>query len=153
MKISGQVGAGAPAASQAHDSTGHRHIEGTRSMDAAETLKGAAETLTDHSRKNLEAIVASASAAAKGAEALGAEAAAYSRSFLETQVATAKAVAAAKTPHEAFEAQAAFARGAFESYVSELGKVGELFAAAWRESATPLSARVGEVVGALQAAR
>jgi phasin family protein len=122
-------------------------------MDAAETLKAAAEAVTEQSRKNLEAVVASASAAAKGAEALGGEAAAWSRSFLETHAAAAKAVAAAKTPLEAFEVQTAFARGAFESYVAEMSKVGEMLAAACKDAAAPLNARASEAMAGLNGAR
>src|SRR5579871_3701475 len=43
-----------------------------------------------HSKKNLEAAVASVTAATKGAEALGAQAMAYSKKSLEDQVAAAK---------------------------------------------------------------
>jgi phasin family protein len=116
------------------------------------TLAAVAEANT-HSKKNLEAVVAAVSAAARGAETLGAEAVAYSKAAFETQVNNAKALAAAKTPQELFELQTAFAKGAFEAYVSEVGKISELWTASFKESVAPINARVSDVVGKFQAAR
>lgn len=105
------------------------------------------------SKKNLEAVVASVSAAAKGAETLSAQAVAFSKTAFETQVNAAKALAGAKTPQELFELQTAFAKGAFETYVGELGKMTETFTASFKESFKPLNERVSDVVGRLQATR
>lgn len=116
------------------------------------TLAALAEANT-HSKKNVEAVVASVSAAAKGAEALGAQAVAYSKKAFETQVTAAKTIAAAKTPQEVFEAQTAFARSAFEAYVGEFGRMSETLSASFRESVKPLNERVTDVVGRFQAAR
>jgi phasin family protein len=116
------------------------------------TLSALAEANT-HSKKNLEAVVASVTAAARGAETLGAEAMAYSKSAFETQVNNAKALAAVKTPQELFELQTAFAKGAFDAYVTEVGKISEIWSASFRESLAPLNARVSDVVGKLQAVR
>lgn len=116
------------------------------------TLAAMTEANT-HSKKNLEAVVASVSAAAKAAEVLGAEAVAYSKSAFENQVNAVKALATAKTPQEIFELQTSFAKGAFETYVSEMGKVSEIFAASFKESFKPLNDRVTDVVGRFQVAR
>jgi phasin family protein len=116
------------------------------------TLAALSEANT-HSKKNLEAVVASVSAAAKGAEVLGAQTVAYSKSAFETNVSNAKALAGAKTPQELFELQTTFAKGAFETYVSELGKMTEIFSASFKESVKPLNERVTETVGKLQAVR
>jgi phasin family protein len=116
------------------------------------TLAALAEANT-HSKKNLEAVVASVTAAAKGAEVLGAQAVAYSKSAFETQVTAAKALAAAKTPQEAFELQTSFAKSAFETYVSELGKFTDTLTASYKDAVKPLNERVSETVGKLQATR
>lgn len=116
------------------------------------TLAAFAEANT-HSKKNLEAVVAAVSAVARGAETLGAEAVAYSKSAFETQVNNAKALASAKTPQELFELQTTFAKGAFEAYVSEVGKISELWSASFKESVAPINARVSDVVGKYQAVR
>lgn len=105
------------------------------------------------SKKNLEAVVASVSAAAKGAETLSAQAVAFSKTAFETQVNAAKSLAAAKTPQEVVELQTAYAKSAFETYVGEMGRMSETFAASFKDSLKPLNERVNDVVGKFQAAR
>jgi phasin family protein len=65
----------------------------------------------------------------------------------------AKALAAAKTPQELFELQSGFAKSYFEAYVSEVGKISEIWSASFKESFAPINARVSDVVGKLQAVR
>ena len=125
----------------------------TAFKDGVEKSLAALSEANAHSKKNLEAVVASVSAAAKGAEALGAQAVAYSKSAFETQVNAAKALTTAKTPQELFELQTAFAKGAFETYVSELGKMTETFQASFKASVQPLNERVSDTVSKLQATR
>jgi phasin family protein len=78
---------------------------------------------------------------------------AYSKSAFETQVGAAKALATAKTPQELFELQTAFAKSAFETYVSEFGKMSETFQASIKASFLPINERVSDTVGKLQATR
>ena len=125
----------------------------TAFKDGVEKTMAALGEANAHSKKNLEAVVAAVTAAAKGAEVLGAEAVAYSKSAFETNVNNAKTLAAAKTPQEFFELQTSFAKGAFETYVSEVSKMSELFAASFKDSVKPLNERVTDVVGKLQAVR
>lgn len=121
--------------------------------DGVEKTLAALTEANTHSKKNLEAVVASVSAAARGAEALGAQAVTYSKSTFESQVNAAKALATAKNPQEVFELQTTFAKGAFEAYISELGRMSETFAASFKESFKPLNERVSDVVGRMQAPR
>lgn len=125
----------------------------TAFKDGVEKSLAALGEANTYSKKNLEAVVASATAAARGAEAVSAHAVAYSKSAFETQVNAVKALAAAKTPQEAFELQTAFAKSAFETYVSEATKIGELLTASFKDSFKPLNERVTETVGKLQATR
>ncbi|MDB5418416.1 MAG: hypothetical protein JWP50_1835 [Phenylobacterium sp.] len=125
----------------------------TAFKDGVEKTLAAVSEANTHSKKNLEAVVASVTAATKGAEALGAQAVAYSKTAFETQVTAAKALAGAKTPQELFELQSAFAKGAFETYVSELGKMSETFAASFKDSFKPINERVSDAVSKLQATR
>lgn len=121
--------------------------------DGVEKALSALSEANAHSKKNLEAVVASVSAAARGAEALGSQAVAYSKSAFETQVNAAKALAAAKSPQELFELQTNFARTAFEAYVGELGRMTETLTASVKDSFRPLNERVNDVVGGFQATR
>jgi phasin family protein len=125
----------------------------TAFKDGVEKSLAALGEANTHSKKNLEAVVASVTAATKGAEAIGAQAVAYSKSAFETQTAAAKALAGAKTPQELFELQTAFAKTAFETYVSELSKMTETFQASFKASFQPINERVSDTVGKLQATR
>ena len=105
-----------------------------------------------HSKKNLEAVVASVTAATKGAEALGAQAMAYSKKAVEDQVAAAKNLAGAKSVQEVVELQTSYAKFALESYIAEMNKASETVAASVKESFQPLNERVTAFVEKIQAA-
>jgi len=125
----------------------------TAFKDGVEKTLAAMADVNTHSKKNLEAVVASVSAAAKGAEALSAQAVAFSKSAFETHVNAAKTLAAAKTPQEVVELQTAYAKSTFETYVGEIGRMSETFAVSFKESLKPLNERVNDVVGSFQATR
>lgn len=109
--------------------------------------------LNTHSKKNFEALVASMTAATKGAEALGSHAVAFSRKAVEDQVAAAKTLAGAKSVQEVIELQTGFAKSAFEAYVSEMNKMAETVAVSLKESASPINERVTAFVERIQTAR
>ena len=83
--------------------------------DGVEKTLAALNDANAHSKKNLEAVVASVTAATKGAEALGAQAMAYSKTSFETQVAAAKSLTSAKSVQEVVELQTSFAKSALEA--------------------------------------
>src|SRR5665213_1644295 len=68
--------------------------------DSVEKSMAALGELNTHSKKNLEAVVASVTAATKGAETLGARAIAFSKKSVEDHVAAAKSFAGAKSLQE-----------------------------------------------------
>ncbi len=106
-----------------------------------------------HSKKNLEAVVASVTAVTKGAESLGALYMAYSKTAVENQVAAAKALSGAKSVQEAVELQTTWAKSAMELYMAEVGKMGETVAAAVKDSMKPLNERVTATVEKLQSVK
>lgn len=120
--------------------------------DNVEKSLTALNELNAHSKKNLEALVASATAATKGAEELGAETMSFAKKAFEDQVAAAKSLAGAKSVQEAVELQTAFAKSAFESYLAQFGKVSEVVAASVKETVKPINERVAAVVERAQAA-
>ena len=121
--------------------------------DAIEkSLAALAETNT-YSKKNLEAMVASTTAAAKGAEALGAQAMAFSKKNIEDQMAAAKSLSSAKSLQEAMELQTAYTKSALETYMAEMSKMSEIVTAAMKDSMKPLNERVTAAVERFQAAR
>ena len=120
--------------------------------DGVEKTLAALNDANSTSKKNLEAVVASVTAATKGAEELGAETMAFSKKAFEEQVAAAKALAGAKSVQEAVELQSAWAKSAFEGYVAQFGKFSELVTASVKETVKPINERVAAVVERAQAA-
>ncbi len=121
--------------------------------DGVEKSLAALNELNAHSRKNLEAVIASATASAKGAEALSAQAMAFSKALFDTQVNAAKSLAGAKSVQEIVELQTSFAKTALETYMAEVGKMSETVSASVKESIKPINERVTAVVETFQAVR
>ncbi|MDB5450243.1 MAG: hypothetical protein JWQ52_1371 [Phenylobacterium sp.] len=121
--------------------------------DGVEKTLASLNEANTHSKKNLEAVVASVTAATKGAEALGAQAMAFSKTSFENQVAAAKSLAGAKSVQEVVELQTAFAKSALESYMAQVGQMSETVSASVKDSMKPLNERVTAMVERLQAAR
>ena len=121
--------------------------------DSIEKSLSALGELNTHSKKNLEAVVASVTAATKGAEALGAQAMAFSKKSLEDQVAAAKSLSGAKSVQEVVELQTAWAKSALEAYIAEMNKASETVAASVKESFQPINERITALVERIQAAR
>ena len=109
--------------------------------------------LNTHSKKNLEGIVASTTASAKGAEALGAQAITFSKAVFDTQVSAAKSLAGAKSVQEVVELQTAFAKTALETYITQFGAMSETVSSSVKESLKPINERVTAVVEKFQAVR
>ena len=120
--------------------------------DTIEKSLGALSEANVHSKKNLEAVVASVTAATKGAEALGAQAMAYSKKAVEDQVAAAKNLAGAKSVQEVVELQTSYAKFALETYIAEMNKASETVAASVKESFQPINERITAFVETIQAA-
>ena len=125
----------------------------TAFKDGVEKTLAALNDANTVSKQNLEAVVASVTAATKGAEALGAQAMAYSKAAFDNQVTAAKALAGAKSVQEVIELQTAFAKSALETYMAEVSKMSETVSASVKDSVKPLNERVTAVVERLQAAR
>ena len=121
--------------------------------DGVEKSLAAMNDMNAQSKKNLEAIVASATASAKGAEAMGAQAMAFSKAMFDAQVSAAKSLSGAKSLQEVVELQNAFAKSALETYMSEFGKMSETFSASMKESMKPIHERVTATVEKFQAVR
>jgi phasin family protein len=122
-------------------------------MDTMEKTLAALSDFNGHSKQNLEAAVASMTAAAKGAESLGAQALAYSKKSMEDGVAAAQALAATKSVQEAVEFQTAFVKTSMEAYMAELTRMSETVAASVKDSFKPINERVTAMVERVQAAR
>lgn len=121
--------------------------------DGVEKSLTALNEVNAQGKRNMEAVAASVTAAAKGAEALGAQAVAYSKKAFEDQVTQAKALAAARSVQEVVELQTAYAKVALEAYISELNRASETVSTAVKDTLRPLNERATSVVEQFQAAR
>ena len=121
--------------------------------DAVEKSLAQLNELNAHSKKNLEAVIASVTAQAKGAEALGAQAMAYSKKAVEDHVAAAKSLSGAKSVQEVIELQTAYAKSALDAYIAEVSKMSDIVTSSVKDAVKPLNERVTAAVERLQAAR
>jgi len=106
-----------------------------------------------YGKETVEACAKSASAAGKGAETFNNELYAFSKKSIEDSITAAKALMGAKSVHEALEFQSDFAKTAFDGYIGQFSKFGEIFANTARDSLEPLQGRVQAWVEVVQSAR
>ena len=121
--------------------------------DGVEKSLASLNDINAQSKQNLEAMVAAATAATKGAEALGAQAIAFSKKSVEDNVAAAKTLSGAKSVQEVVELQTGWYKASLEAYMAEFNRASEIVAASVKDSLTPLNARVTAAVEKFQAVR
>ena len=121
--------------------------------DGVEKSLAGLNDLNAQSKQNLEALVASATATAKGAEALNAQAMAYGKTAVEKHVEAAKAMASARSVQEVIELQTTYAKSAMETYMAEMNRASETFSTMMKTAFRPLNERATAAVETMQAAR
>ena len=126
--------ASAKAANLAADS---QKTLGENVEDFSKRLQG----VSSFNQQTLEAFGKSSEIAAKAFEGIGREVAAYTKTSFEERVAAAQDLATAKTLPELFEKQTAFARSAFEGWVQQASRLSEIYTAAVKDIAAPISER------------
>ena len=115
-----------------------------RAKAAVEKSQKLAEELTEFSKGNVEAIVASGKLAAKGVEAMGQDAAEFGRKNLESAQAALKSFAAVKSPAEFFKLQSDYAKSAFDTLVAHTSKNTEASLKLAGDVFQPLSNRMAQ---------
>jgi phasin family protein len=96
---------------------------------------------SDFAKGNVEALVASGRAAAKGVEALSQDAADYGRKSFETATTAFRSLSTAKSPTELFKLQSDFAKSSFDASVAQASKMSEALIKIMGEVFEPLSTR------------
>ncbi len=109
--------------------------------------------LNAHGKKNLEALVESATAAQKGAEALSQHSLGFAKKSWEDGVAAAQSIAQARSVQELVELQTNYAKSAMEAYLTQMTKVADVMTASVKDSFKPINERVTASVEQFQAAR
>jgi phasin family protein len=105
------------------------------------------EDVQDYGKQGFEAWVASATAMTKGFQAVAAETAEYSKKSFEKGTAAFQEIMAAKSLDRALAVQQGFAKDAYEGFVGQLNKFGELYAAAAKEAYKPFEAQIAQFTG------
>lgn len=123
-----------------------------RAKTAMEKSAKLGEELTELTKGNVEALVASGKVAAKGAETMAQEAAEYGKRNFESATAMFKSLASAKSPTELFQLQSQFAKSSFDGVVAEASKLSEAWVKLAGEVVQPISNRYAVAAEKLKAA-
>ena len=91
-------------------------------------------------KEGFEAAVASSTAATKGFQAIAQDVADYSKKSFELSTGTFEKVIAARSFERVLEVQQGYAKEAYEGFVAQATKVGELYAAVAKEAFKPYEA-------------
>jgi phasin family protein len=121
--------------------------------DSFEKAAAAFGDFNAFSKDNVEALVASASSAGKGAEKINARVASYAKQALEDGVEVAKKAAAVKSVQELLELQSEYAKASPDTYMGEVNKLADLYATTLKDAFKPLNERVTAAVELYQTQR
>ncbi|MET0269963.1 MAG: TIGR01841 family phasin, partial [Sphingomonas sp.] len=112
-----------------------------RAKSAMQKSTKMGEEMTELTKGNVEAIVASGKIAAKGTESFVQEVVDYNKKTFETATAMFKSMAAVKSPTELFQLQTEYAKSSFDNAVAEASKFSEAFVKLAGEVVQPISNR------------
>ncbi|MGF1502295.1 MAG: phasin family protein [Paracoccaceae bacterium] len=107
-----------------------------------EKMTASIEDFSTFGQQNMEALVTSSKRAAKAAEEINAQLAAFTKRSLEDGMAAAKDMTTSKSVTELMEKQMAFAKNSFDGFFAEMGKLQEIAASATKETMDPLTERL-----------
>ncbi|GLK71791.1 phasin family protein [Ancylobacter dichloromethanicus] len=96
-------------------------------------------------KDNLDLAVKSFGTVSKGVQAIAVEVADYSKKSFEEGTATAEKLFGAKTLDKAVEIQSDYFKSAYESFVAQATKMGELYADLAKETYKPYENVIGKV--------
>ena len=100
------------------------------------------------SKDNVEAAVRSFGAASKGYQAIAAEMTNYSKKWFEDGTAAMERLLGAKTLEKAIEVQSDYVKTAYEGFVAEATKLGELYTDLAKETYKPFEGLLAKVAPA-----
>ncbi|HEX8444992.1 MAG TPA: phasin family protein [Sphingomonas sp.] len=135
---------GLPPMATAFDTTKAHDMMGdisTRAKGAMEKSVKFAEEMTEFTKGNVEAIVASSRVAVKGIESMAQDAAETAKSGFEQAQTAMKSFTQVKSPTELFQLQSDFAKTAFDQMVANASKASEQVMKLMGDVAQPLSNR------------
>jgi phasin family protein len=102
------------------------------------------EDLQQVSKENVDIAMKSVGAVSKGAQAIAAEIAGYSKKSFEDGTAALEKLFGVKSFEKAIELQTEYAKTAYEGFVAEATKLSEMYADLAKESYKPFEAMVAK---------
>jgi phasin family protein len=103
------------------------------------------EDMQKFGKDNMDATVKSLGALSKSLQAITIEIADYSKKVFEQSAAATEKLIGAKSLEKAIEVQSDYAKSAYETFVAEAMKLGELYADLAREAYKPFETQFGKV--------
>jgi hypothetical protein len=97
---------------------------------------------------NLDAVVKTFGAVTKGAQTIALEAADYARKSFEQSTVTVEKLVGAKTLDKAIEIHTDYLKNAYEGFVAQSTKIGELYAGVAKEAFKPYERLAAKPAGA-----
>jgi phasin family protein len=97
------------------------------------------------SKDNMDATLKSFGACSKSAQAIAVELADYGKKVFEQSTAATEKLIGAKSLEKAFEVQSDYVKSAYEGFVAEATKLGELYADLAKEAYKPFESQFGKV--------
>jgi len=102
------------------------------------------EDLQKLGQKNFDAAVQSVGEVNKGFQAIAAEVTDYTKKAFEDSTAAFEKLAGAKSLDQAFEIQSSYAKKAYEAYVAEMSKLGEMYVDLARDAYKPVETAIAK---------
>jgi hypothetical protein len=98
------------------------------------------------SQEGFDAVVRAYGETNKGLQAMATEVADYSKKALEDATRVFQQLVTAKSAEQAFEIQSQYAKKAYDAYIAEASKLGEMWTALAREAYKPVERAVAKTV-------
>ncbi|MBI1264744.1 MAG: phasin family protein [Alphaproteobacteria bacterium] len=108
---------------------------------------------TAFQKDTVDAMIASATTAAKSLEDINTSALAYAKKSMEDTVSVARTMAGAKSVQELIEVQADYAKTAMDAYLAEINRQSELMSGLVKHTFKPLNDRAAAAVELMQSQR
>ena len=106
------------------------------------------EDIQATSKEGFEAVVASTTVMSKGLQDIATETAEFSAKSFEKGTAAVETLMAAKTFDKVIEAQQNIAKQAYEDFIGQMTKVGEIYKASATEAFKPVEAQMAKIAPA-----
>ncbi len=110
------------------------------------------EDANKKSKENLDTVLKGYASLTKAFQAIATEAADYSKKTFEDSVAHFEKISTVKSVEAAFELQTSYVKTAYEGYVAEATKIGEMYADLAKDAYKPYEAPVAKASAAVKAA-